>query len=348
LKEFESDYFSNIHNVPNVLPEIEDLSINSYIENFYPNIGKVKGIFSFGSLDINSRNVKVVTEEGTFTLKFWEELPKKRLEEIVKILLFLGSQKMRVPVPILNCDGKYFSGPQHEIATLFSYVDGELYRPTPHNLGDFFEATGQLFSNLGKITKVMESSNSHVSSSIETQKSIRDSFENNQLWVDLDLTEFQECLMSMWPLIKRDLDSFIHLNRLSKMQYSHYDLHPKNVVFDSHKSFGFLDFSSCTISNPNIAWGFLLTKNLRQAVVTSDKHDDVKLLASKAILDLQKIDFSQNLDVTNLPVYGRYEIARRLAYILDEYTKKGLTVWMSMLPVQIRLLKESYLLFGDD
>ncbi len=347
MKEFESDYFSNVDKISGELPKIEDLSIRTFIENFYPGVGKVKSLFSFSSLEINSRNMKVVTEEGMFTLKFWEALPEKRLKEIIKILLFLDTQEMRTPAPIKNIDGKYFSGAQNKIATLFSYIEGGLYRPTPDNLGQFFEATGELFSNLGKLSINRESPDSYITVPIETQNSIRDSLENNQLWVDLDLIESQEVLLSVWPLIDRDLYSFAQLNRLSKLQYSHFDLHPKNVVFDDHQGFGFLDFASCTVSNPNIAWGFLLTKNLRQAVINSDKSGSAKLLGSKAILDLQKTDFSQNLDIPNLPVYGRYEIARRLAYILDEYTKKGMKLWIGMLPVQVRLLKESYLLFGD-
>jgi hypothetical protein len=348
LKEFERDFFSNTSTVHNELPETEALLIHDYIENFYPSIGKVKASFSFGSLDINSRNIKVVSEVGTFTLKFWESTPRKKVDEIIQLLIFLHSQEMRIPIPIKNRLGGYLSGPQNKLASLFCYVDGELYSPTQDNLGQFFQATGQLFSNLGKITKSVNLSTTYITSPIETQVSITQSLRNNRLWEDLDSIELQECLKSMWPLINKDLDSFRHLNNLSKLQYSHYDLHPKNILFDSDKGFGFLDFASCAISNPNIAWGFLLIKNLRQAVVNGNEYGDAKLLASKAVSDLQKIDFAQNLDILNLPIYGRYEIAKRLAYILDEYTKFGMKTWLSMLPVQIRLLKESYLLFGEN
>ena len=347
MKEFELDFFSNTSVVPSELPESEASLIREYIENFYPGIGKVKASFSFGSLDINSRNIKVVSEVGTFTLKFWESTPRKRVDEIIQVLLFLNSQEIRIPIPLKNRMGAYLSGPQHKEASLFCYVDGELYSPTQDNLGHFFQATGRLFSNLGKVSKSSNLSTSYIASPIETQISITQSLRNNMLWEDLDSIELQECLKSMWPLINKDLDSFAQLNNLSKPQYSHYDLHPKNILFDNEKGFGFLDFASCALSNPNIAWGFLLIKNLRQAVVNGNEHGDAKLLASKAMLDLQKIDFAQNLDILNLPIYGRYEIAKRLASILDEYTKFGMKTWLSMLPVQIRLLKESYLLFGE-
>ncbi len=347
MKEFELDFFSNTNVAPRELPKSEALLIHAYVKNFYPRIGRVKFIYSFGSLDINSRNLKVVTEVGVFTLKFWENTPRKRLDEIIKILLYLQSQEIRIPIPIGNRMGEYLSGSTHEIATLFSYVHGELYSPTLDNLGLFFEATGQLFSSLSKITTARDLSTTYFASPVEIQNSIKQSLKSNYLWEELDSTELQECLTSMWPLINKDLDLFANLNHLVHPQFSHYDLHPKNVVFDQSEGFGFLDFASCAISNPNIAWGFLLIKNLRQAVVSSDKHGNAKLIASRAVADLQKIDFAQNLDVLNLPIYGRYEIARRLAYILDEYTKKGTKTWISMLPVQIRLLKESYLLFGE-
>ena len=347
MKDFEADYFSNVYDAPSELVEIKDSSVQTHIENFYPSVGKVKGIFSYGSLDINSRNMKVVTEAGSFTLKFWENTSLKRLDEIIKILLYLGNQKIRTPTPIKNCNHEYFSRTQKQMTTLFYYLDGELYRPTPDNLADFFEATGQLFSILAEIPTIKNLSTSYTATPHETQKSIRHSLKNNRLWVELDLVEFQESLISMWPSINKDLDSFTRLNRSSKLQYSHYDLHPKNILFDRNHGFGFLDFASCAISNPNVAWGFLLTKNLRQVVVNNNKNDSAKLLSLRAFSDLQKISYAQNLDTLNLPIYGRYEIAKRLASILDEYTNFGTKVWISMLPIQIQLLRESYLMFGD-
>ena len=347
MKDFEADYFSNIYDTSSELVEVKDLSLQTYIENFYPSVGKVKSIFSYGSLDINSRNMKVVTEAGSYTLKFWGNTPLKRLEGIIKILLYLGHHKIRTPIPIKNRNDEYFSRTQNQITTLFCYLDGDLYRPTPDNLGDFFEATGELFSALAEIPTIESLSASLMATPKETQKSIRHSLRNSRLWVELDLVEYQEILISMWPLIDRDLDSFTRLNHSSKLQYSHYDLHPKNILYDRNHGFGFLDFASCTISNPNIAWGFLLIKNLRQAVVNNNENDKTKLVALRALSDLQKISYVQNLDILNLPIYGRYEIAKRLAFILDEYTNYGMKVWISMLPVQIRLLRESYLLFGD-
>jgi hypothetical protein len=176
LKEFELDFFSNTSIVPSELPESEALLIHAYIRNFYPCIGEVIASFSFGSLDINSRNIKVVTEMGTFNLKYWESTPRNRADEIIEILLFLHSQEMRIPIPVKNGTGGYLSGPQSEMASLFCYVDGELYSPTQDNLGHFFEATGQLFSNLGKITKATNLSTLYIASPIETQNSINQSF----------------------------------------------------------------------------------------------------------------------------------------------------------------------------
>jgi hypothetical protein len=348
LKEFELDFFSHTTVELSKLPESESLVVQEFIKSFYPSIGKVISIYSFGSLDINSRNMKINTELGSFTLKFWESAPYKRLNEIIEILLFLHSEDIRIPIPIANNVGGYISGLQHEKVSVFHFVEGELYTPRQDNLGLFFEATGQLFSKLSKMSKVWNVSRPTIYLPIEIGNSIKQSLGDDRLWAELDAIDLQECLASLWPLINKDLDLFSRLNHVHQAQYSHFDLHPKNVVFDRDKGFGFLDFASCAISNPNIAWGFLLIKNLRQAVVNSDENDNVKLLVSRAASDLQKIDFAQNLDVVHLPIYGRYEIARRLAYILDEYTKLGGKTWLNMLPVQIRLLKESYLLFGEE
>lgn len=347
MKDFQPDYFSHVSGTPSELVEVEDLSVQRHIENFYPSVGRVKRVYSYGSLDINSRNMKVVTELGSFTLKFWENMSLRRLDEIIKILLYLRHQTIRTPTPVKNCNQEYLSRSQKQITTLFAYLDGESYIPTPDNLTDFFEATGQLFSLLAEVPTTNQST-LHMAAPYETQKSIRNSLNNTRLWIELDMVEFQESLVSMWPLIDRDLDLFTHLNHSSKLQYSHYDLHPKNVLLDRDHGFGFLDFAACAVSNPNIAWGFLLTKNLRQACLNMNKKENAKALSSRALSDLQSTSYAQNLDISNLPIYGRYETARRLASILDEYTSYGKKIWINMLPVQIQLLRESYLMFGND
>lgn len=346
MKDFEADYFSNVCSAPSELVEVRDLSVQTHIKNFYPSLGKVQGVYSYGSLDINSRNVKVVTEEGSFTLKFWENASLNRLNEIIEILLFLGNQTIRTPSPIKNCNQEYVSRTQKQITTLFTYLDGELFGPTPDNLADFFEATGQLFSLLAEIPTTNQST-SYMAAPHQTQKSIKHSLKDSGLWVELDMVEFHENLISMWPSINKDLDLFTRLNHPSKLQYSHYDLHPRNVLFDRNHGFGFLDFDACAVSNPNVAWGFLLIKNLRQACVNKNKKESAKVLSLSALSDLQKISYAQDLDILNLPIYGRYEIAKRLASILDEYTSHGTKIWISMLPVQIQLLRESYLMFGN-
>ena len=66
----------------------------------------------------------------------------------------------------------------------------------------------------------------------------------------------------------------------------------------------------------------------------------------KKALDLiQNQEFADALTVPLLPVFGRVEVLRRLTYIIDEFENYNSETWLSMLPIQVQLLRESYILF---
>ena len=347
MSDFEPDFFS-ITDIPLMQPKEKfALQITEIIKNNYSCIGELIEIYSFNSLELNSRNVKIVTDSGEFVLKGWTRTTIERVHEIVEVLNFLQFENLRVPGPVRNDSGKDLSFFNEASFTLFRFVEGDLFNPTENNIEEFFNATGMLFSKLKEYKAGTFTTTFKYPSPLFIQNSLASAINDPSIWRVAETTNSRETLKQILPLIARDLKSFPTEFDQGKLQYSHYDLHPKNVVTDQNQGFGFLDFDSCAISNPNIAWGYLLIKNLRQAIVNGTDRDSPSELALKALFHLRNTEFAQNLDVGNLPLYGRYEISRRLAYIIDEYLINKSTTWMNMLPIQIQLLRESYILFEE-
>jgi dTDP-4-dehydrorhamnose reductase len=62
---------------------------------------------------------------------------------------------------------------------------------------------------------------------------------------------------------------------------------------------------------------------------------------------IENLPFAEMLLVDLLPIFGRVEIMRRLAYIANAYENGNSTEWISMFPVQIQLLRESLIMFDQ-
>ena len=344
--DFQPDYFSKTDNSVIELEESDRNFYEKFIKVQFPMVGKVFAVQSFDSLEVNSTNVKITSEAGTFVLKKWTNSSHQKVSEVVEILTHLQNCGIRTPAPIKNYNGDCISNSDHEFFTLLEYVEGDLFRPTQENLKDLFVAVGDLFSSLRNFSPEKFFPAPGFATPVQIQNSIERSIDNSDIWDELGQEKIRESLNDFLPLISRDLRALSSLPNQGNLQYSHYDLHPKNILFDQKLGFGFLDFDSCTMLNPNTAWGFLLVKNLRQAAVSGNGVGLPSEMAMKVLSHLYEVDFVKDLDIANLPHYGRYEVARRLAIIFDDYTENRKTKWFHMLPVQIQLLRESYLLFG--
>jgi hypothetical protein len=87
---------------------------------------------------------------------------------------------------------------------------------------------------------------------------------------------------------------------------------------------------------------------LRQAVVSEGKTSNLFELGQRSLENIRNVEFSKFIDVPSLPIFGRFELARRLAYVLKDYFENDSKIWFMMLPIQVQLLEESYLLFGKN
>ena len=72
---------------------------------------------------------------------------------------------------------------------------------------------------------------------------------------------------------------------------------------------------------------------------------DPIIVGEKSLDLIRNQEFANKLIVPLLPVFGRVEVMRRLTYIINEFEHNNSETWLSVLPIQVQLLRESYILF---
>ena len=344
MKDFQPDYFSvtsiNYSSVPSKnLYEIENM-----LKKQFPIVEKVLDAKNLSALDINSSNIKITSGTGNYILKYWSSKDVNRINQVCRILLHLNSEGISVPVPVTTMENEFIFGFKNGNATLFNYLDGEIFQPMFSDLQSYFMSISNLFISLKKFND--KSKNYDLSPDPELISNILNrTVANNSSELAIRFPGEFIKLKKMYKKLLSDLEKYSTITYNSKKQFSHYDLHPKNILKQNKDNYAFLDFESCVVSDPNIAWGFTLIKILRQVVAGSQVILDPIIVGKKSLELIQDQEFADKLTVPLLPVFGRVEVMRRLTYIIDEFENYNSETWLSMLPIQMQLLRESYILF---
>jgi thiamine kinase-like enzyme len=346
LKDFQPDYFSST--IENAYPYKflnSKIAFNELHKNYIDleNITQISSVSGYG---VNSQNIKIVSKGQSYLLKFWNTPDINRINEVCQILNHVNRDDVNAPIPIYNCDSNYTSIIENKIATLFTFIEGSVFTPKLFDLPSYFSEVNKLFVSLKNfnyeknwLPKMLD---------IDAMSfSITNLCENKNSYFYDNYYESMKILMTVKSQLLESLDTYSKQFMFTQFQYSHYDLHPKNILQLSKGNFAFLDFESCDMYDPNLAWGFSLIKILRQVLVDSqDPKLPVKIGPSSLKL-IKNLPFAEMLLVDLLPIFGRVEIMRRLTYIANAYENGNSTEWISMFPVQIQLLRESLIMFDQ-
>lgn len=344
MRDFQPDYFSvtsinyssvplkNLHKIENILKEQ------------FPFIGSILDAKNLSGLDINSSNIKIKSRTGNYMLKHWSSKDFERINQICRILLHLNSEGISVPVPISTIKNEFIFEFKKGNVTLFNYLEGEIFQPTFSDLQSYFASINNLFISLRKFNDESKNYNLYPDPEL-ISNTLNRTVMNNSSELEIRFAGDFIKLREIYEKLLSDLERYPTITHNNEKQFSHYDLHPKNILKQKKGNYAFLDFESCVISDPNIAWGFTLIKILRQVMASSEVNLDPIIIGKKSLDLIQDQEFADSLTVPLLPIFGRVEVMRRLTYIIDEFENYNSETWLSVLPIQVQLLRESYILF---
>ena len=302
MKDFQPDYFSvtsiNYSSVPlKILQELENM-----LKEQFPIVEKVLDAKNLSGLDINSSNIKIKSRTGNYMLKHWSSKDFERINQICRMLLHLNSEGISVPVPISTIKNEFIFEFKKGNATLFNYLEGEIFQPTFSDLQSYFASISNLFISLRKFNDESKNYNLYPDPEL-ISNTLNSVVMNNSSELEIRFPGEFIKLKEIYKKLLIDLEMYPTITNNNEKQFSHYDLHPKNILQLSKDNYAFLDFESCDMYDPNLAWGFSLIKILRQVLVNSRDPKLPTRIGPSSLELIKNLPFAEILHVDLLPNY---------------------------------------------
>lgn len=347
MNPFEADFFSN--NIPSWNDCKEDRlnEIQNLLLEFYPDQGIAIKIKQVGGIELNSNNYYIETLRGKFLLKKWGgKISDVEINEICALTTNLTSKNIPISKLIPSFSQSLAIKFQNQIWSLFQFDEGLFFSGTTHELTSVAKAVGLLFSNLAEVDLNLLGLEKPEIRSVSDFQLYQDFFsKSNDLLNSFQETE-RELLIANKDLLQIEVEHIFNSDiNLGRFQYSHFDLHPHNILMNEGELSTFLDLDSIRLMHSGYALGFASLKLCRQCVVNSGNapkdvaHIWIEALSNSMSNNKQWIPFIADLAIA--------EVLRRIAIILRLNIDDRNPQWNTFLPIQLNHLKEARLLFNS-
>lgn len=310
-------------------------------------IGNLNSAYVRKGLKINSSNFKINFKNKIFLLKKWNN--NKYLSDIKKInnINQFLSKKFKHISKIIKVDRKneFLLGKNYW--TLYHFIEGNHFSGEIKELRDTSRKIGLLFKNMSNLNIKSKLIYGPKYFTKDNELTIKKIIKKRKSWNRIFGKKLGTKLSSNWDFILKTYNSNKKYKlRGLKMQYSHYDLHPHNMILNKKKLITFLDCESIKYMNPGYALAFSCLKLCKQSMIKSgriDKNNSKKLL--DIFVDQVSLNYPSVKKISkNFFYYSSTEVIRRLLIILS-LNLKGNKVWNKVLSIQIDHLKEAKMLF---
>lgn len=222
------------------------IEIRDYLQQNYPNIGKIKKIDFLEHNNINSINYKICSHKSTYLLRnFTDGSQYKKINQMCKILDYCVKHKAKVHKPIQNSknhfvdyknkfyltkfyEGTFFNGSKKELLDIAHQL-AFLHKILSKNVIPYNFRINQKFYQIIQSTELQ-----NVLKIIHDKKT---------------LNNFDYKILKNFDYLQQILDDFKKLSTSQKLpklskQLIHHDLHPKNVIFSGSKVVVIIDFNT--------------------------------------------------------------------------------------------------------
>lgn len=320
--------------------------LNKYIK-LKSKLGNLNNIYVRKGLKVNSKNFKIKIGKKFFLLKNWKNNKQltniERLNNINQIL----SKKFKYISKIRKINSRNEFLLKKDYYTLYDFIDGYHFSGEMDEFKDVSLKIGLLFKNLSNLDEKAKRVSGPKYFTKENDLTIKSIIKKRKYWNKIFGKKLGVKLSNNW----NDIYKIYNLNKRHKiptqiMQYSHYDLHPHNMIIKNKKLVAFLDCESLKFMDPGFSLAFACLKLSKQSLIQLGK---INKKNSKKVVDIFIKKVSSNYPKikkisNNFFYYSSSEVIRRILIILS-LNLKGNKVWNKVLNIQIDHLKEAKILF---
>jgi|LauGreDrversion4_2_1035121.scaffolds.fasta_scaffold00235_29 hypothetical protein len=348
MNPFEPDFFSSSKPIWYDCLEERSNEIRKLVSHHFPSLDKLENkVKQVGGIELNSNNYCIENTQGKFLLKKWGiSLNLNDINGICELTFSLNKRNLPVSKLIPAFNQSLVISYNNQYWSLFEFDNSDFYSGTVQELKSVAQAIGMLFSNLSKIEDNLVSLKKPDICSPNDYQLFKNFFYNPEAVYNKINDSEVELLKSNKNLLQKEVELIFNSNINSGIfQFSHFDLHPHNILVKQGEVSSFLDLDSIRLMESGYALGFASLKLCRQGVVkTGLKPKDVANIWLKNLAEF----LPDNKEF--FPLIGDLAIAevlRRIAIILRLNIVNGNTQWNAFFPVQLNHLKEARLLFNN-
>ncbi|MGF1679616.1 MAG: phosphotransferase enzyme family protein [Candidatus Methylacidiphilales bacterium] len=343
LKCFVPDVFSVVHPV---YSEVENPGeLIRVMEKHYRSCGAVlDNVRACGGFGLNSKNFIIRTSQGEYVLK---RHPQGMGDKIKALQLYQASQREGWPVPevILSDEGQAWAEDGSDAWVLLSFVEGSSFTGGPGEV----ESVGRLLYSLSNHLSQVPESNYPSGRIVPPCKAEKELWEEmrglRSSWDKILGTEEAAYWTVYEGDIERALEETLECGRQRKrpMTPMHIDLHPHNLLMRDGNVAAILDYDSFRQSDAEVMAAFAALKLLRQAVALAVATSGESEAEVDRVRGRWENVASPHPDTGRL---ARSEVLRRIFIIVRLSLRESNRSWNHVLPIHLRALEESELLFS--
>ena len=348
MSPFEPDFFSSSKPVWFDCLEERSNEIRKLISHYFPFLDEFDNILKqVGGIEINSNNYCIENSQGKFLLKKWgASLNLNDINGICELTASLTKRNLPVSRIIPAFNQSLVISYYNQYWSLFQFDNSDFYSGTVQELKSVAQAIGILFTNLSNIDDNLVSLKKPDICSQNDYQLFKDFFNKPEVVYNVIKDSEVELLKSNKNILQNEVELVFNSNfKLGIFQFSHFDLHPHNILVKHEEVSSFLDLDSIRLMESGYALGFASLKLCRQSVVKTG-------LKPKDIADIWLNNLAECLPDNKefFPFISDLAIAealRRIAIILRLNIVDSNPQWNAFLSVQLNHLKEARLLFNN-
>lgn len=279
---FSPDSFSKESHVLQALTAENQAIVAGVVEeHFRERIGKLETVHRVGGLAMeetdrvegNGNNFILRSQAGSFFLKrVLNKAAVRSLPRQLDLMAWLHRRGLPVPCPLPTDSGHHSLHDGRTRWCLMPLLPGTHFRGTPEELEQAGHMVGSLFHQLSEAPEGLRIGHRRDYFLGLEDKRFSAMVIARPYWEQFFPAEECEALESSWAKVEeiyREVKDREPDYRELPSQFSHFDLHPHNVLVQNGLVTGILDFDAVGMMPAGIAQGFALQKLSRQAVVCS-------------------------------------------------------------------------------
>jgi Ser/Thr protein kinase RdoA (MazF antagonist) len=299
------------------------------------------------ALGINSNNFRITARNGQWILKRWaNSANSSHVQQTLDLMLWLNSQGLPVPPPAKFRDGHTLMDHGSNLWSLFPYRVGDYFSGNSLELAAAASMINKLFRVLAECPASLLPPQGPKHLTDEDDKVIASAENCKNCWPEIFGEQEAKLLNENWRQL---IATWTRLRRtsvdLGSVQPVHFDLHPHNLLIQDSRVSAILDFESCKRMPVFTAVAFAALKLCRQAVVANGNSGAARSITTIFIDGLKVNRKDLNFPISHFNDFALTEVLRRICVILRLNIENSDATWNRVLPIQLRHLQESPLLF---